>query len=138
LDQRMMAAVLPEASKANVGVIARSALLKGALTERATLLPGNLRPLTDAADRMREALSETWESLPRAALRFCLSVPGVYSVLVGLRSLSELPEALAAEAEGAFSTEMMKKAATLKLNDDNLLNPAQWPAINPILEKVEI
>jgi aryl-alcohol dehydrogenase-like predicted oxidoreductase len=138
LDQRMLTSVLPEAKKANVGVIARSALLKGALTDRAKLLPSSLRPLTDAAARACEMFDETWESLPRAALRFCLSVPGVHSVLAGLKSLAELPEALAAEADGPFSDVMMKKARLLKLEDEDLLNPAHWPQIQESPVKVEL
>jgi aryl-alcohol dehydrogenase-like predicted oxidoreductase len=129
LDQRMMNAVLPAATEANVGIIARSALLKGALTERVKLLPQNLRALADAASRTREMLGETWESLPRAALRFCLSVPSVHSVLVGLRSLSELPDAMAAEAEGPLSDATMSKVSLLKLSDENLLNPSHWPSL---------
>jgi len=137
LDQRMMNRVLPEAKKANVGVIARSALLKGALTERAKLLPPKLRALTDAASRTRETLGETWESLPRAALRFCLSVAGVHSVLVGLKTLSELPEAMAAETEGPLSSASMSKTSALTLHDEDLLNPAHWPIPETSPEKVE-
>jgi aryl-alcohol dehydrogenase-like predicted oxidoreductase len=129
IDQRMMAAVLPEAKRANVAVIARSALLKGVLTDRAKLLPTDLRALTEAAARSCETLGETWESLPQAALQFCLSIPGIHSVLVGMRSIAELPGAMAAEAAGPFTAAMMKKATLLKLDDEYLLNPAHWPSL---------
>ena len=59
LDQRMLTTVLPDARKNNVGIVARSAFLKGALTDRARLLPDGLRGLSEASDRMREALGET-------------------------------------------------------------------------------
>jgi aryl-alcohol dehydrogenase-like predicted oxidoreductase len=127
LDQRMLATVLPEARKSNVGVVARSAFLKGALTDRAKLLPDGLRSLAEASDRMREALGETWELLPRTALRFCLSVPGVHSVLVGLRSLSELAAAIAAEDAGPLDSAVVRRTDLLKLNDDQLLDPSRWP-----------
>jgi hypothetical protein len=129
LDQRMLARVLPEARKKNVGIIARSVFLKGALTERAKLLPEGLRSLSEAADRMREGLGETWNSLPGAALRFCLSTPGVHSVLIGLRSLPELRSATAAHEAGALDSAAIKKAELLKLNDDQLLNPSHWPTV---------
>src|SRR5271157_4233998 len=80
LDHRMLVRVLPEARENKVGVVARSVFLKGALTKRAKLLPDALRSLAEASDRMREGLGESWESLPGAALRFCLSVPGIHSV----------------------------------------------------------
>jgi|HubBroStandDraft_1064217.scaffolds.fasta_scaffold125187_2 aryl-alcohol dehydrogenase-like predicted oxidoreductase len=129
LDQRMLARVLPEARKSNVGVVARSAFLKGALTDRAQLLPDGLRSLAEASDRMREGIGQTWESLPGAALRFCLSVPGVHSVLVGLRSLPELAAALAAQNAGPLDSAVLRKTDLLKLNDDQLLDPSYWPQV---------
>jgi len=129
LDQRMLATVLPEARKKNVGVIARSVLLKGVLTERARLLPDGLRDLSEAADQMRQALGETWNSLPGTALRFCFSVPGVHSVLIGLRSLPELMIAIAAHEAGPLDGAAMQKADLLKLNDDQLLNPSLWQTV---------
>jgi len=129
LDQRMLANVLPEARKSNVGVVARSAFLKGALTERAKFLPEGLRSLAEASDRMREGLGESWESLPGAALRFCLSVPGIHSVLVGLRSLPELAVASAAQNAGPLDSAVMRKTGSLKLNDEQLLDPSYWPQV---------
>ena len=127
LDQRMLTTVLPEARRNNVGIVARSVFLKGALTDRARLLPDGLRGLAEASDRMREALGETWDSLPCAALRFCLSTPGVHSVLVGLRSLPELAAAIASEEAGPLDNAVVRKTDLLKLNDEQLLNPSHWP-----------
>ena len=129
LDQRMLATVLPAAIKKNVGIVARSVLLKGVLTERARLLPDGLRDLSQAADQMRQALGETWNSLPGTALRFCFSVPGVHSVLIGLRTLPELVFALAAQEAGPLDVAAMQKADLLKLNDEQLLNPSLWPTL---------
>jgi len=129
LDQRMLKTVLPEARKNNVGIVARSVFLKGALTDRARLLPDGLRSLSEAADRMREALGETWDSLPRTALRFCLSTPGVHSVVIGLRSLPELASAIAAQEAGGLDSAAMQRTDLLKLNDDQLLNPSHWPTL---------
>ena len=128
LDQRMLTKVLPEASQANVAIVARSCLLKGVLTERANLLPPHLHALKAAAKRVGEALGETWESLPKTAIRFCLSLPGVSSVLLGLRSLSELRAALAAEEAGPLPDTVMCRADELKLTGENLLNPSFWPS----------
>ena len=129
LDQRMLTTVLPAARKKNVGIVARSVLLKGVLTERARLLPDGLRDLSEAADQMRHALGETWNSLPGTALRFCFSVPGVHSVLIGLRTLPELVFALAAQEAGPLDVAAMQKADLLKLNDEQLLNPSLWPTL---------
>src|SRR5271165_653324 len=52
LDQRMLARVVPEAKARGVGVLTRSALLKGALTEKAQWLPESLSELTEASRRV--------------------------------------------------------------------------------------
>ncbi len=76
LDQRMAREVLPAADAAGVGVIARSAVLKGVLTPKAQWLPLALAPLGEAAARARDAIAGgSWERLPQAAMRFCLSEP---------------------------------------------------------------
>jgi len=129
LDQRMLCKVVPQAEKANTGVLARSAFLKGALTERARLLPPSLVALSGAANRLRDALGETWGGLPSVAVRFCLSLPGIHSVLLGLRNISELQMALEAEASGPLDDAVIHQTSTLNLTDESLLNPSYWPSL---------
>jgi aryl-alcohol dehydrogenase-like predicted oxidoreductase len=93
------------------------------------LLPEGLHSLAEASNQMREGLGETWESLPGAALRFCLSVPGLHSVLMGLRSLPELAAAIAAQDASPLDSAVMRKADSLKLNDEQLLDPSYWPQV---------
>ena len=128
LDQRMLQEVIPSAAAAGIGVIVRSAFLKGALTPKAQWLPEPLAALRDAAARARDLLAGgAWDRLPDAAMRYCLSVPGVASVLTGARTIPELDAALAAEAAGAFDPSTLASAATLALTDDRLLSPSHWP-----------
>ncbi len=127
LDQRMLARVMPAAAAAGVGVIVRSAFLKGALTPKAQWLPETLAPLRVAAERARDLLAGgSWDRLADAAMRFCLSVPDVSSVLTGARTLEELDEAIAAEAAGPLDAPTLAAAADLGLTDERLLNPAFW------------
>ena len=127
LDQRMLPRVMPAAAAAGIGVIVRSAFLKGALTPKAQWLPETLAPLRAAAGRARDLLAGgSWDRLPEAAMRFCLSVPHVSSVLTGARTLAELDEAIAAEAAGPLDPSTLARAADLALVDDRLLNPAFW------------
>jgi len=126
LDQRMCSQVLPEAEKAGVGVLARSALLKGALTKRARWLPESLRPVAEASARAVRGLGTTWDELPTMALRFCLTLPSAQCVLVGVREPAELVKCLEAEADGPMPSELLKIAGTLMLNDEHLLNPTYW------------
>jgi aryl-alcohol dehydrogenase-like predicted oxidoreductase len=128
LDQRMAAKVLPAADNAGVGVLVRSALLKGALTPKAQWLPGPLDRLRTGAEQARDLLAEgSWDALPKAALRFCLSFPSVASVLTGARTASELEIAVQAETEGPLNGRVLHEAARLGLDDDHLLDPSHWP-----------
>ena len=129
LDQRMMSSVLPEARKKDIGILARSVFLKGVLTERAKSLPATMHLLAMASDQARETLGDTWESLPRTGVRFCLSVPGVHSVLLGLRSDAELPAALAAEEAGPLPEPVMRKTESIGLTDEKMLDPSHWPLL---------
>jgi len=119
---------MPAAEAAGIGVIVRSAFLKGALTPKAQWLPESLAPVRDAAARVRDLLAGgSWERLPDAAMRFCLSAPHIASVLTGARTLAELDAALAAEAAGPLDPSMLAAAAALALADERLLNPSYWP-----------
>jgi aryl-alcohol dehydrogenase-like predicted oxidoreductase len=130
LDQRMRREVVPAAAAAGVGVVVRSAVLKGALTRRADWLPGALAPLKDAAVRARDEVADgSWERLAQVATRFCLSVPGIASVLSGPRTIAELDAALEAEASGPLDADVMARIDALSIEDDSLLNPSRWPAV---------
>ena len=67
LDQRMSEA-FSAAAEHDVGVIGRSALLKGALTLRARSLPPELAGLRRAVESVRDAFRVPWTELPFTAL----------------------------------------------------------------------
>jgi aryl-alcohol dehydrogenase-like predicted oxidoreductase len=128
LDQRMMREVIPAADAAGVAVVVRSAFLKGVLTPKAQWLPDALVALRESAGRARDALAGgSWDRLPQAAMRFCLSARHVASVLTGARTLEELDAALAAEAAGPLDAATMARAAALAMEDEQLLDPSHWP-----------
>lgn len=126
LDQRMCNRVIPEAEQAGVGVLTRSALLKGALTRRARWLPESLRPVAEASARVVAGLDTSWDALPVMALRFCLSLRAAHTVLVGVRGQAELQACLQAEAVGPLPPGLLDIAHSLALNDEQLLNPSFW------------
>ncbi|MBN2374035.1 aldo/keto reductase [bacterium] len=129
LDQRMRYRVFPAAEQAGIGIITRSAFLKGALTEKAQWLPLELNELKRSAERVKDTLSLSWDTLPESALRFCLSNPQVASVLVGVRTSEELEDALAAADAGPLPEELLTRAVEVALADDRLLNPSRWPNV---------
>jgi aryl-alcohol dehydrogenase-like predicted oxidoreductase len=138
LDQRMCSRVLPAAEKAGIGILTRSALLKGALTRRAQWLPESLRPVAEASERAVRGLGTTWDELPAMALRFCLALPAAQSVLVGVRDQAELMECLEAEAEGPLPSDLLRIAGQLMLNDEHLLNPTYWRLEKSDTEEVQL
>jgi len=126
LDQRMARHVFPAAFRAGVGVLVRSALMKGILSRKAEFLPPGMDRLREAAIRARDELAGTWEAMPAIALRFCLAAKGVSSILVGVRNESELVDAIAAEKVGALPDSLVRKARSLAIKDESLLDPTRW------------
>lgn len=130
LDQRMADRAFETAQRAGVGLLVRSALLKGALTDKARWLPEELIALRQAAEQAKDALAEgSWSKLPEVAVRFCLSAGPVATVLVGARSLEELEQALTAERAGSLPPAKLQVAYGLALTEDRLLNPSRWPVL---------
>jgi len=127
LDQRKATTVLPAAKKNNVGVLTRSALLKGALSAKALHLPEELVALKNAADRARRRLNVSWNDLPMAAVRFCLDFKGIDSVLIGPRTEVELKQSLSVLKMPGLADEFMGVAEQFGLTDEHLVNPALWP-----------
>jgi aryl-alcohol dehydrogenase-like predicted oxidoreductase len=126
LDQRLAVKAFPAAYQSNTGIICRSALLKGALTERAKWLPEELAPLRGQVDKAMHTLAGSWRKLPQIALRFCLSSPYIGTVLVGAGNRRELDAALEAAAAGPLSDHSLELASGLAMSDERLINPVYW------------
>jgi len=128
LDRRMEKKVFPATKENGVGILTRSALLKGALTYKAQWLPKELSELKNAVENMKEeATNDSWDQLQETAIRFCLSSPYVDSVLIGPRTRQELQFALASQDKGPLPEELLKTLSTFQLQEDRLLNPSFWP-----------
>ena len=127
LDQRQSARVLPLAQAKNVGVVARSVLLKGVLTTRADHLPAHLAPLRDRSRAFRARLDETGVDVTPAqgAIAFALAHPQIDTVLVGASSQAELQEDLDALAVQLTPT-VLAAWQELAVDDADLLNPSTW------------
>ena len=126
LDRRYLKRVIPEARKCGVGIIVRSALLKGALTEKIRFMPERLKPLSEHIDRLVEIQSATTYSLPELALRFVLSIPDVSTIIVGADRIKYLEEAVSTSDGLGLSEELRMKLDGMALDDPYLLNPGNW------------
>ena len=136
-DQRLADRLFPAAKRRGIGVLVRSVLLQGVLTERADYLPDRLEPLKARSRCFRQLVAEA-AGRPRlgtdsaltpaqAAIAFALAEPRISSVLVGMRTEAELQENLAA-ATTTLSHDLIHELRQLRIDDPDMLNPSNWQA----------
>jgi len=127
LDQRLDERVFPLATERDVGVVVRSILLKGALTERAEHLPQRLAPLRTRSRQFRTLLAATTDGMTPAqgAIAFGLANSHIDTVLVGVRTEAELSEDIAA-VDMQLTTQELSTLQALGVNDESLLDPSTW------------
>lgn len=127
LDQRIADRVLPLAQQKDIGILVRSVLLKGALTERADHLPDHLAALRKCSQHFRHLVQKYAPDFTpaQAALAFALANPQIQSALVGMRSAEELASNLQA-VNATLSPDLLDALTNLRVDDEDLLNPGMW------------
>ncbi len=126
LNQTMSGRVFPEAARKGVGVFVRSVFLRGVLTPQIEFLPERLAPLREQAARILQVLGPEVDGLAEAAVRFCLSLPEISSVLMGLKSEAELESNVSGLSRGPLPEAVMPGLAGLSLSDRTLVDPIHW------------
>jgi aryl-alcohol dehydrogenase-like predicted oxidoreductase len=127
LDRRPESKVFALAEQRDVGLVARSVLLKGALTSRHRHLPAALSELTTAIERMEMVAAREQMSLPELAYRYVLSHPLPQTALAGTGSVDELAELIEFATRGALSEDLIAEFRTIPMPDAYYLNPGNWP-----------
>ncbi len=128
LDQRMARRVFTEAKKHNIGIINRSALLKGALTPAAEHLSPVLAPLKKNSDMAKKIAERLGTDLPTLSLRFALSNDAISTVLVGTNKLKYIMSALCAASDGPLPEDVLSELRSLAIDDALQVDPKNWPA----------
>lgn len=105
-------AVLPEAERLGMGVIAGSPLQQGALARRydaevADGAPWLSPPRREQYRRLYAFVDEIGIPLPELGLRFVLSDPRVHTTLMGARSVAEVEANVAAVGKGPLPPEVL-------------------------------
>lgn len=126
LNQKMRRRVFPEAARKGVGVFVRSVFLRGVLTPQIDSLPERLAPLREQASKILQVLGSEVDGLAEAAVRFCLSLPEISSVLMGLKNEAELESNVSGLSRGPLPEAMMPALAGLSLSDPALVDPTHW------------
>lgn len=126
LDRRAEDDVLDMARGRGVGVVARSVLLKGALTWRYKSLSDDLAPLSQAAEELAH-LAGGVAALPELAYRYVLNDARVQTALVGASSAEEVEQAVKFASQGPLDPDRIEQIRKITIKDEKLLNPANWP-----------
>jgi aryl-alcohol dehydrogenase-like predicted oxidoreductase len=126
LDRRPERNVWPEAVRNDIGIVARSVLLKGVLTPRYNHLPGHLAPLKAAAVRLEAIANHAGLSLPELSYRYVLSQALPHTALIGASSVEELEAAVEFEEAGRLPAGLSERIREVEIEDERYLNPATW------------
>ena len=129
LDRRVLPRVFPGAVRKQVGILVRSAFLRGVLTSQVNSVPERLAPVRDAALRVFAQARHTVQSLSEMALRFCLSFNEVSSVIIGVRSVQELESNVADAEKGALPPEQVEQLCQVSVQDERLLDTKNWQGL---------
>ena len=127
LDRALEVEFLPAAQAANIGVVARSVLLKGALTHRYAYLPEVLADLRAASAHAQALAAGAGMSLPEAAYRYVLAHPAISSALVGTARADELAETVGWAEAAPLPDILLAALRQITLADPRQLSPANWP-----------
>ena len=125
MDQENLVA-LPLAIEHGVGVMVRSVLFRGILTDTCPKLHEKLKAVDDHRQRLLGLLGPGVESLSELATRFVLSQKGVSSALVGIDRASYLQDALNVAARGDLDGDTLSKALESAYPDPEFLDLPAW------------
>jgi aryl-alcohol dehydrogenase-like predicted oxidoreductase len=129
LDRQAEQRILPIAQENDVGIVARSVLLKGAFSQRYVRLPNELKELKAAVGRLETICGIEKLGLPETAYRFVLANPKITSALVGTGWLNELKEVLGFADKGPLHSALEERVRQITMSDPEQLNPTTWPPI---------
>jgi len=130
LDRRPEALILARAAERSIGLLARSVLLKGALTRRIHTLPAGFGPLRNAVFSLCDAAGTDIDHLPEVAYRYILTEELPHSLLVGSAHLAELQECVGYVERGGLDADAAARIRSLPIPDAMWLNPGEWPALH--------
>ncbi len=125
LDRSAETAMLPEAEARGIRVVARSVLLKGALTPRYRSLPVELADLQRAAGELDALAHAAGVTLVELAYRYLLSENVL--ALCGTARVEELREVVTFAERGPLDAALVAEIRRVEVVDRRMLNPGNWP-----------
>ncbi len=125
-DQRF-ADVLPRLEARGVEVHGRSVFLQGLLLRDPADLPPFFAPLAPKLTRLRALCAAAHVPLSAALLLFAAGTPGLTRVVIGVDSVANLRENLAAAAYAHAAATLRPDLLALAEPDDTFILPYAWP-----------
>lgn len=124
MDQRQKE-LFELAEAKGIGIVIRSVLLKGLLSDRGRGLHPALATVESHIGHLHALARQTSLDLPTLATRFALSFKNISAILIGIDRLEYLHKSLEA-ANGYLDEPTMKKAIALAYPEPDFLNLHQW------------
>lgn len=125
MDQRQ-GNLFTEAKQKGVGVVVRSVLMKGLLSDRGKNLHPALKEVETHISQYNQLLGDTCTSLPELATKFALSFDEVASVLVGMDRVEYLQQSLATADGRYLSPALLTLAKQQAYPRPEFLNLPHW------------
>lgn len=117
--------VLEALKRLNIEICVRSVLLQGVLVADPQSLPGFFSPAVSALQSLDRESKASGVSRLAACVAFALNEPLIDRVVIGVNSVAQLEEVVAASE---IRSPLDQLAAAAEWQDQRLLNPANWPA----------
>ncbi len=115
-----------KALEKGIGIVVRSVLMRGMLTERMEKLHPALAAVEKHIDRYRPFLAAGYDGLSQLATKFALAHEAVSSVLVGIDRQRYLTEALAAVVGKGMDSALLIELQGMAYPEPAFLNLAEW------------
>jgi len=125
LDQQQEV-LFQEAADRGTGIVIRSVLLKGLLSNRGKGLHPALQSVATHIEGYDALLGDDYTDLPTLATKFALSFEAVSSVLVGIDRMEYLRQAVATADGRYMDPETLEKAREMAYPDPAFLNLPYW------------
>ena len=129
MDQRQ-AAFFAEAKEKGIGLVVRSVLMKGLLSDRGKNLHPALNEVEQHISGYINLQDLSGYSLPMLATKFALSFPEISSILVGIDREEYLEQSVEAANGVYLDNDMMKEARQSAFPDADFLNLHHWSKMN--------
>ena len=114
------------AKRQEVGIIIRSALMKGILTDKRFRISSELNPIVKHIEKYNPFINEDIQSLSDLAVKFVLSNNGVTSTILGMDKKEYIDRAVKNADTEPLSSETMNRLKKSKYPDQSFIDMVKW------------